>query len=82
MQLASHVRPCFGLGGTLVAKNCALVNGGGDEIVSLTVDRKPHGFLAPTWAIMGVANQYRITQAGLRPRNSPNIGATLKLDHC
>lgn len=76
MQLASHVRPCLGLGPSPVAKNCGAVTGSGGELDSLTVDRKPHGFAGAVTPIIGVLKSISVNPGGPMPMGLPNIGAT------
>lgn len=58
-------------------KSAALSGGSGDELFSLTVDRKPHGFPGAVSVIMGVLKSISVNLGGPTPMELTNIGATL-----
>lgn len=67
-----------GIGGLACSERLAALSGGsGDEIVSLTVDRKPHGFTGAVMVIVGVLKSISVDLDGPTPMELTNIGATL-----
>lgn len=71
-----------GIWGIAGSENCGAVTGSGDDLDSLTVDRKPHGFTGAVALIIGVLESISVNPGGPMTHGTHQYRCNLKLDHC